>query len=89
MNTYLKDVDFNYVGDIEMYPGHRADANGKPVITEEMRDIIKHVNEQMKKEKEKEKEKENDDSIDSIHIINIMRSLSEPSLSSKLNKFNV
>jgi hypothetical protein len=96
MNTYLKDVDFNYVGDIEMYPAHRADASGKPIISEEMKEIIKHVNEEMEKTSDDSSLAlslslpiQRNSSIDSMHVIDIMRSLSEPSSSSKFNEFNV
>jgi len=33
MNSYLKDANFNYIGDIEMHPGHRADNDGKPILS--------------------------------------------------------
>jgi hypothetical protein len=98
MNTYLKDADFNFIGDIEMHPAHRADNNGKPIVTEEMKETMKRVNEEMDKEPDEISfslfPQQRTNSIDSLNIIHIMRSLSEPTLSSfssssKLNEFNV
>ena len=98
MNTYLKDVDFRYVGDIEMFPGHHADNHGKPIISKEMQDIIKHVNQQMEQDSDVSSialslapPLQRNNSIDSLNINHIMckNSLSSSSSDSKFNEFNV
>lgn len=40
MNTYLKSVDFNVVGDIEMYPGHLVDPHGQPLVSAHVKAML-------------------------------------------------
>ena len=45
MNTYLKDADFNLIGDIELFPSHKTNALGKPWISDALRetaDVVSH-----------------------------------------------